>query len=145
VRPESASEKTVLLLHPSFQLVTPPLPSGSSPRRQETSLIDEEKIRRFVQLHRRILEEIGLKESLLLNINIFRSPTAARIFTFLLSNDESTTPDMADKLGIALYGKHVYHIIRRLRELGVIVRSGHVRRVPAERGGRKASIWRTIA
>jgi len=97
VRPESASEKTELLLFlPSVQLVTPPLTSGSSPRRH-------------------------------------------------LSNDESTTPDMADKLGIDLYGKHVYHIIRRLRELGVIVRSGHVRRVPAERGGRKASIWRTVA
>ena len=105
----------------------------------------EEKIKRFIELHRRILYEVGLKESLLLNINIFRSPIAARVFLFLLLNGEATVSEAADKLKLELYHKHIYHIFQRLRELGIITRVGYVKRTGITRRGRQASLWRLIA
>jgi len=100
--------------------------------------IEQEKVKRFVELHRRIIEEVGLREALFLNGMIFGSKLTARLFFYLITTkSEITKKEIAEKLKISY--TYTPNILHRLRSLGII------KVVKSEKRGRgKIYVWRLV-
>lgn len=97
----------------------------------------------FIEAYRCLVEELGPEKTLMLSRQIFSNSARAHIFIYFLQQDQVTTFDLREHLNLSK--QSIYRYLGELRELGVIVQNGTIRRISVEVGGSEAKIWRLSA